>query len=63
MAWKFLIGWTEEETFTYIGLAIRTTEEGIILDQVDYIKDRIIPADLKLGDSKRFLDKEIQLLQ
>ena len=35
MARKFLIGWTEEETFTYIGLTIKTTEEGVTLDQVD----------------------------
>ena len=60
---EFLIGWTEEETFTYIGLAIKTTDKGITSDQIDYIKDRLAQADLKLGDSKRFLDKEeIQLL-
>ena len=64
VAQEFLIGRTEEETFTYIGLAIKTTKEGITLDQVDYIQNRLAPADLKLGDSKRFLDKEeIQLLR
>lgn len=63
VAWKFLIGQTEEETFTHIGLAFRTTEEGITLDLVDYIKDWLVTAHLKLADSKRFLNKEeIQLL-
>ena len=35
VAQKFLISRTEEETFTYIGLTIKTTEEGVTLDQVD----------------------------
>ena len=64
---EFLIGRTEEETFTYIGLAIKTTEqgpEGIALDQINYINERLSPADLKLGDAKRLLDKEeTQLLR
>ena len=64
MAKEFLIGRTEEETFTYIGLAMRTTEEGNTLDQIYYIKHRLALADLNLGDSKRFLEKEeIQLLR
>ena len=61
---EFLIGRTEEEMFTYIGLAIKTTKEGITIDQGDYIKNRLVPAVLKSGDSKRYLDKEeIRLLR
>ena len=26
---EFMIGWTEEETFTYIGLQIETVKQGI----------------------------------
>ena len=59
---EFLIGRTEEETFIYIGLAIKTAEKGITLDQEDYIKNRLAPAVLKSGDSKRPLDKEETLL-
>ena len=61
---EFLIGRTEEETFTYIGLAIKTTKQGITLDQIDYSKERLAPTDLRSGDVKRPLDKEeIQLLR
>ena len=64
VAQKFLIGHTEEETFIYIGLSIKTTEEGITLDQINYIEDKLAPAALKPGDAQRFLDKEeIQLLR
>ena len=62
VAEEFLIGRTEEETFIYIGLAIKTTEKGITLDQEDYIKNRLVPAALRLGDAKRPLDKEETLL-
>lgn len=55
---EFLIGRTEEASFTYIGLVIKTTSEGITLDQCDYIEDRLKPATLKGGDNKRPLDKE-----
>ena len=34
------------------------------MDQIDYIKERLAPADLKLCDAKRLLDKEeTQLLR
>ena len=55
---EFLIGRTEEVTFTYIGLAIKTIKQGITLDQIDYIKERLATADLRPGDVKRPLDKE-----
>ena len=55
---EFLIGRTEEETFTYIGLAIDTVTDGITLDQTRYIHEKLEPALLKNGDAKRPLDKE-----
>ena len=55
---QFLIGRTEEETFTYIGLSIQTVAEGITLDQTKYISSRLAPADLKAGLNSRPLDKE-----
>ena len=55
---QFLIGRTEEETFTYIGLSIQTVVEGITLDQTKYISSRLTPADLKTGVNSRPLDKE-----
>ena len=55
---RFMIGRTEEETFLYIGLAITTTNQGITLDQTDYIKNRLEPAVLRGGDGKRPLDRE-----
>ena len=35
---KFMIGRTEEEAFSYIGLNIETNEKGITLDQIDFTK-------------------------
>ena len=58
VAREFLIGRTEEETFKYIGLGIETTAEGITLDQIDYIRERLEPAVLRGGDNKRPLEKE-----
>ena len=58
VAEEFLVGKTEEGAFTYIGLNIKSTSEGITLDQIDYIKDRLEPAILKGGDNSRPLDKE-----
>ena len=55
---KFLIGRTEEEIFTHIGLAIETTNQGITLPQINYIKDRLEPVQLKSGDNTRLLNKE-----
>ena len=55
---QFLIGRTEEETFTYIGLSIQTVADGITLDQTNYISSRLAPADLKAGLNTRLLDKE-----
>lgn len=55
---EFLIGRTAEETFLYIGLSIETTNAGITLDQIDYIKERIEPAELRGGNNDRPLDKE-----
>ena len=55
---EFLIGRTAEETFLYIGLSIETTEAGITLDQINYIKDRVEPAQLRGGSNDRPLDKE-----
>ena len=55
---QFLIGRTEEETFNYIGLNIQTTTDGITLDQISYVKERMEPAVLRGGDNKRPLDKE-----
>ena len=55
---KFMIGRTEEETFQYIGLKIETTKEGITLDQIEYIKERMEPAVLPNGDNQRPLQKE-----
>ena len=55
---QFMIGRTEEETFVYIGLNITTTDHGITLDQINYVKDRLEPVVLKGGDVKRTLDKE-----
>ena len=46
---EFLIGRTAEETFLYIGLSIETTNAGITLDQIGYIKDRVEPAELRGG--------------
>ena len=54
----FLVRKTEEGAFTYIGLNIKSTSDGITLDQIDYIKDRLEPAVLKGGDNSRPLDKE-----
>ena len=58
VAEEFLVGKTEEGAFTYIGLNIKSTSDGITLDQIDYIKDRLEPAVLKGGDNSRPLDKE-----
>ena len=55
---EYLTGRTEEETLTYTGLAIEKKEKGITLDQINYVKEKITPIDLKLGDTKRLLDKE-----
>ena len=55
---QFMIGFTEEETFVYIGLNIVTTDQGITLDQINYVKDRLEPVALNGGDVKRTLDKE-----
>ena len=55
---EFLIGRTAEETFLYIGLSIETTSAGITLDQIDYIKERVEPAELRGGSNDRPLDKE-----
>ena len=45
-----------------IGLAIHTTTTGITLDQTKYVNERLQPAVLKGGDSKRLLDREEQKL-
>ena len=57
---EFLVGRTEEGAFTYIGLNIQSTAQGITLDQIDYMQDRLEPAVLRGGDNKRLLalDKE-----
>ena len=54
---EFLIGRTEEESFKYIGLALETTDDGILLDQIEYIS-KLQPAQLRGGDAKRPLDRE-----
>ena len=59
-----MIGRTEEETFTYIGLNVSTTDEGITLDQNHYLEEKFKPVLLRNGDAKRQLDKEeTQLLR
>ena len=58
VAKEFMVGKTEENVFTYVGLNIETTDKGITLDQIEYIKERIEPATLKDGDNKQPLDKE-----
>ena len=55
---EFMVGRTEEASFTYIGLVINTTNQGITMDQIDYIEDRLQPAVLKGGENKRPLEKE-----
>ena len=54
---EFLIGRTEEESFKYIGLALETTDDRILLDQIEYIS-KLQPAQLRGGDAKRPLDRE-----
>lgn len=61
---KFMIGRTEEEAFSYIGLNIETNEKGITLDQIDFIKKRLETLKLRGGNNSRPLDKEeTQLLR
>ena len=55
---EFMIGRTEEELFTYIGLLIETTKQGITVSQEDYIKGKLSPAELNGGKNSRPLDKE-----
>ena len=55
---EFMVGRTEEASFTYIGLVINTTSQGITLDQIDYIQERLQPVVLKCGENKRLLEKE-----
>jgi hypothetical protein len=59
---QFMIGRTEAESFSYIGLAIKTCKEGITLDQNKYIADNMEQADLKGGINSRPLDKEEKTL-
>ena len=58
IAKEFMIGRTEEETFQYVGLNISTIQDGITLDQINYIEERTGPAVLRGGDNKRPLDRE-----
>ena len=61
---EFMIGRTDEGAFSYIGLNIETTPEGITLDQIDFIKKRLETAKLRGGENSRLLDKdETQLLR
>ena len=46
---EFMIGRTEEETFTYIGLQIETVKQGINVSQEEYIKEKMSPAELYGG--------------
>ena len=55
---EFMIGRTEEETFTYVGLQIKTVERGITVSQGEYIKEKMSPAQLNGGKNSRPLDKE-----
>ena len=55
---EFMIGQTEEETFTYIGLQIETVKQGITVSQEEYIKEKMSPARLNGGKNSRPLDKE-----
>ena len=58
VAKEFMVRRTEEGVFTYVGLNIETTKEGITLDQLEYMKERMEPATLRGGDNKRPLEKE-----
>ena len=55
---EFMIGRTEEKTFTYIGLQIETVKQGITVSQEEYIKENMLPAELNGGKNSRPLDKE-----
>ena len=55
---SFLIGKASSDAFTYIGLNIETTKEGIEIDQGDYISEKLEPAKLNGGLKTRSLDRE-----
>ena len=53
VAKEFMVGRTEENVFTYVGLNIETTAKGIILNQIEYMKEMMEPATLRVGYNKR----------
>ena len=55
---RFKIGKMAVDAFTYIGLNIKTVNEGIELDQNFYIAEKLEPAMLKPGLNTRSLDNE-----
>ena len=62
VAKKFMVGNYEEASFKHIGLDIKTTSQGITLDQIDYIKDRLQPASLRGGENSGPLNKQESML-
>ena len=50
---EFMIGRTDEGAFSYIGLNVETTSEGITLDQIDFIEKRLETAKLREQSSTR----------
>ena len=61
VARESMVGRTQESVFTFVCSYIKKMAKGITLDQIQYMKERMEPATLRITDNKRLLEKEDKL--